>query len=139
MVLGKRILAVDYGSKNIGLAVSDPLGVTIQPLPSIPNAGKRNFLDRLSALISELGIDELVLGMPVNMDGTKGDPAFRMEKLLQLLKIKFALPTTGVDERLSTVEATEYWKAMSLRRQKKYRTIDSLAAALILDRYLKET
>jgi putative Holliday junction resolvase len=139
MAPGKRTLSVDYGDKNIGLAVSDPLGVTIQPLPSIPNSGKKNFLDKLSTVISELGIEELVLGIPVNMDGTRGDAAIQMEKLLQLLIKRFEIPATGVDERLSTVEAMEYWKNMSLRRKKKYRTIDSLAAALILDRYLKET
>jgi putative Holliday junction resolvase len=139
MVLRNRILAVDYGSKNIGLAMSDPLGVTVQPLPSIPNSGKREFLDKLSALITELGIQELVLGMPVNMDGTKGDPAIRMEKLLEVLRNRFEIPAEGVDERLSTVEAMEYWKTMSPRHRKKYRTIDSLAAAMILERYLKET
>jgi putative Holliday junction resolvase len=135
----KRILAVDYGSKNIGLAMSDPLGVTVQPLPSIPNSGKKKFIDTLSVLIKDLGIQELVLGMPLNMDGTKGDPAIRMERLLEVLENRFEIPAAGVDERLSTIEAMEYWKAMSLRQRKKYRTIDSLAAALILDRFLKET
>jgi putative Holliday junction resolvase len=138
MALGKRVLSVDYGSKNIGLAVSDPLGLTVQPLPSIPNPGQKSLLDYLSTMISELGIQELILGMPFNMDGTTGEPAIRMEKLLHKLMKKLDIPATGVDERLSTVEAMEYWKNMSLRRQKKYRTIDSLAAALILERYLKE-
>jgi putative Holliday junction resolvase len=138
MAHGKRILAVDYGSKNIGIACSDDLALTVQPLPSIPNSGKKKFIDTLSVMIRELRIQELVLGMPVNMDGTKGEPALQMEKLLQLLQRTFKIPATGVDERLSTVEAMEYWRTLSPRRRKKYRTIDSLAAALILDRYLKE-
>ncbi len=132
----ERILAVDYGSKNIGLACSDNLGLTVQPLPSIPNTGRRNLMARLSAMISQLGIQKLVLGIPVNMDGTKGDPAIRMEELLLAMQSKLSIPTTGVDERLSTVEAAEFWNTMSPRRRKRYRTIDSLAAALILERYL---
>ena len=138
MAAGKRVLAIDYGSKNIGLACSDDLGLTVRPLPSIPNSGKKDLIERLSAMISVYEIRELVLGMPVNMDGTRGDPAVRMEKLLQLLRNTFKIPATGVDERLSTVEAMDFWNVMSPRRRKKYRTIDSLAAALILERYLKE-
>jgi putative Holliday junction resolvase len=89
-------------------------------------------------LVQSMDIQEAVLGMPVNMDGTRGDAFLRMEQLLQLLRNRLEIPVTGIDERLSTVEALEYWKSMNSRRQKKYRTIDSLAAALILDRYLKE-
>jgi putative holliday junction resolvase len=136
---GKRILAIDYGSKNIGLACSDDLALTVQPLPSIPNSGKKDLIRKLSSMIAEMGIQELVLGMPVNMDGTRGDPALRMEKLLQVLGTTLKIPAAGVDERLSSVEAMEFWRTLSPRRKKKYRTIDSLAAALILERYLKET
>lgn len=85
-----------------------------------------------------MGIREAVLGMPVNMDGTHGDAFLRMEQLLTVLDARLEIPVTGIDERLSTVEASEFWNTLSPRRQKKYRTIDSLAAALILDRYLKE-
>lgn len=138
MTAGKRVLAIDYGSKNIGFACSDDLGLTVHPLPSIQNSGKRDLIEKLSEMISELGIRELVLGLPVNMDGTLGNPAVRMERLLQTLQNKFTIPATGVDERLSTVEAMDFWRTMSTRRRKKYRTVDSLAAALILERYLKE-
>jgi putative holliday junction resolvase len=135
---GKRILAIDYGSKNIGLACSDALGLTVQPLPSILNSGQRDLVRRMRELVQSMDIQEVVLGMPVNMDGTRGDAFLRMEQLLQLLRNRLEIPVTGIDERLSTVEALEYWNSMNSRRQKKYRTIDSLAAALILDRYLKE-
>jgi putative Holliday junction resolvase len=133
-----RILAVDYGEKNIGLACSDELGLTVHPLPSMPNLGKRDLLKRLRATVGTMGIQELVLGIPLNMDGTRGRSVARMERLMDTLRAALKIPLTGVDERLSTVEALPLWRDMSPRRQKKYRTVDSLAAALILERYLKD-
>jgi len=133
-----RLLAVDYGERNIGLACSDELGLTVQPLPSIPNTGRNSFVKKLRTMVHTMGIQRLVIGMPVNMDGTIGDSAIRMEQLLEQLRHTLQIPATAFDERLSTVEAMEFWKGMSLRRQKKYRTIDSLSAALILERYLRE-
>ncbi len=135
---GKRVLSIDYGEKNIGLACSDELGLTVQPLPSIPNSGRRDFAGKLRTMVQSLSIQELVLGVPVNMDGTRGGPALRMEELGEELQKRLKLPVIGVDERLSTVEALEFWQKMSPRRQKRYRTVDSLAAALILERYLRE-
>jgi len=85
-----------------------------------------------------MDIRELILGIPLNMDGSRNESVLRMERWMRILQNALSLPLTGVDERLSTVEATEYWRQMNLRQQKKYRTVDSLAAALILERYLKE-
>jgi putative holliday junction resolvase len=135
---GRRILAIDYGTKNIGLACSDELRITVQPLPSIPNSGRRDLIKKLKGMIQTMAIQEAVLGLPVNMDGSRGKAFIRMEELMEVLQNGLRIPIAGVDERLSTVEALEFWQSMSPRRQKKYRTIDSLAAALILERYLKE-
>jgi putative holliday junction resolvase len=135
---GRRILAVDYGSKNIGLACCDELGITVRPLPSIPNSGKHDLIRKLQTLIETLDIQELVLGMPLNMDGTRGHAHTQMEQRMKALSKSLKIRANGVDERLSTVEALEIWESMSPRQQKKYRTVDSLAAALILERYLKE-
>ncbi len=132
------MLAVDYGHKNIGLAYSDELGLTVQPMPSIVNRGVRDLIIKLRTTIQSLDIQELVLGIPVNMNGTRGEAAIRMEELMDTLKTKLKIPLHGVDERLSTMEALEVWKGMSSRQQKRYRTVDSLAAAFILERYLKE-
>jgi putative holliday junction resolvase len=134
-----RILAIDYGKKYIGLAYSDEMGLTVQPMPSMPNRGMRDFLNKLRTTIREMDIRELVMGIPINMNGTRGDAVIRMEELMDTLKVKLEIPLRGVDERLSTVEAMEFWKEMSTRQQKRYRTVDSLAAALILERYLKES
>ncbi len=133
-----RILAVDYGSKNIGMAYSDEVGITIQPMPSLPNLGLKDFVKKLRGAVQSLEIRQLILGMPLNMDGTQGDAFARMQQLMEILKGKLEIPLHGMDERLSTVEAAEIWKDLSRKQQKKYRTIDSLAAALILERYLKE-
>ena len=135
---GKRILAIDYGTKNIGLACCDELGITVRPLPSIPNSGKRFLIRKLQMMIETMGIQELVLGMPLNMDGTRGHAHTQMEQRMEALSNSLKIRANGVDERLSTVEALEIWERMSPRQQKKYRTVDSLAAALILERYLKE-
>jgi putative holliday junction resolvase len=139
MDLPGRILAVDYGEKNIGLAYSDELGLTVQPLPSLPNLGRKDFLKRLKEIIVGMEIRRLVLGIPVNMDGTRGDAVIHMEQILKSMKTALNLPLVGVDERLSTVEALEFWRDMRPKQQKKYRTVDSLAAACILERYLKES
>lgn len=133
-----RILAVDYGEKNIGLAYCDELGLTVQPMPSIPNFGTANFLKRLKAVVHTLGIREIVLGIPLKMDGTQGDAALRMQKLREALQGSLKIPISGFDERLSTVEALEIWRGMNKKQQKKYRSVDSLAAAFILERHLKE-
>jgi putative holliday junction resolvase len=134
-----RILSIDYGTKTIGLAYSDELGMTVQPLPSIANCGRKDLIAKLKALILELNIYELVLGMPIKLDGTRGDSAIRMEEIMKRIKTGLNIPLIGIDESLSTVEALEFWNNMSPRQQKKYRTVDSLAAAMILERYLKES
>ena len=81
-----RILAVDYGEKNIGLAYCDALGLTVQPMPSMPNCGTANLLKKLRAIRHTLDIQEIVLGIPFKMDGTRGDAALHMEQLMEELK-----------------------------------------------------
>ena len=85
-----------------------------------------------------MDIRELIFGIPLNMNGSRNDAVVKMEKVMHSLENVLDVPLHGVDERLSTVEAMDYWKRMTSRQQKKYRTVDSLAAALILERYLKE-
>ena len=138
MISQGRILAVDYGKTNIGLACSDELRLTVQPLTSLPNLGKKDFLQQIRDLTEKLDIRELVLGMPLRMDGSRGDAAEAMEKISRSLSGTLQLPVLETDERLSTVEAMEIWRGMSPKQKKRYRTVDSLAAALILERHMKE-
>jgi putative Holliday junction resolvase len=132
-----KVLALDYGTKNVGLACCDELGVTVRPLASIPNTGRRNLIARLRTVIEENRIQSLVVGIPRNMDGSSGDSANRVERFMAALRQELRLPLSGVDERLSTVEAQEVWNEMRPRQQRKYRTVDSLAAAFILERFLR--
>ena len=134
-----RILALDYGSKNVGLASNDELGVVVRPLPSIPNRSRRDLLNRLRTVVRENAIDSLLIGLPLNMDGTSGEAVERVRHFAAFLAQELGLPLREFDERLSTVEAMEMWRCMSARRQRRYRTVDSLAAAFILERFLKET
>jgi putative Holliday junction resolvase len=134
-----RVLAIDYGTRNVGLATSDELGVAVRPLLSLPNLGKRDLLKRLRTVIDELGIEAIVVGLPVNMDGSSGEAVDRIRRFARIVKQEFDLPLHEVDERLSTIEAAEIWKTMGERQRKKYRTLDSLAAAFILQRHLGES
>jgi putative Holliday junction resolvase len=104
----------------------------------LPNTGKKDFLMRMGALTESLELRELVVGMPVRMDGSRGDAALAMEKIRRSLEGTLKLAVTEIDERLSTVEALEIWREMTPRQQRKYRTVDSLAAALILERFIGE-
>jgi putative Holliday junction resolvase len=133
-----RILAIDYGTKHIGLACSDELRLTVQPLPSLRLISRRDLVARLRPVIKDNDIRELVIGSPLNMDGSPGCLVPQVESLAGTLSREFGLPLQLVDERLSTIEAEELWRGLSTGRKRKYRTIDSLSAALILERYLKE-
>jgi putative pre-16S rRNA nuclease len=132
-----KVLALDYGTKNVGLACCDELGVTVRPLASIPNTSRRNLVARLRTVIEEHGIQSLVVGIPRNMNGSFGESANQVERFIAALRRELGLPLSSVDERLSTVEAQEVWNEMSPRQQRKYRTVDSLAAAIILERFLR--
>jgi putative Holliday junction resolvase len=134
-----RILALDYGHKNVGLACCDEMGVTVRPLPSVPNRGRRDLVGRLRCAVLEHRIERIVVGIPFNMDGSSGEAVRRIEHVMEYLRTELSLPMDGMDERLSTTEAAEIWREMSLRQQGRYRTVDSLAAAMILQRYLEES
>lgn len=120
------------------MACCDELGVAVQPLPSFGRRGRRDLLLRLRSFVEENDIREVVVGIPLNMDGSPGDAVRRVERFMDALRDQLRLPLHGVDERLSTVEALEVWRTMSPRQQQRYRTVDSLAAAFILKRYLEE-
>jgi putative holliday junction resolvase len=132
-----RVLALDYGTKNIGVAFCDEMRVTVQPLPSFARRGKADLAGRLRSFVDDNQIQEVVVGMPLNMDGTPGDAVRRVERFMESLRELLKVPLHGIDERLSTMEALEIWRGMSARQQRRYRTVDSLAAALILERYLE--
>jgi putative Holliday junction resolvase len=138
IVKSGRILALDYGRRRVGAAVCDEMGIAVRPIPALPNEGRSGIVPLIRKLVEQHEIRRLVVGLPVNMDGTTGDSADQARKFMQVLQSELKLPLTEVDERLTTVEAEALWREMSPRQQKRYRSVDSLAAALILQRFLEE-
>ena len=131
-----RIMALDVGSRTIGIACSDALLMTAQGIETIRRTSLENDFKRLSELIAEYEVHELVVGMPKNMNGTKGDRAEKTEEFVEKMKAVIDLPVTFWDERLSTVMAERQLIAADVSRKKRKGVIDKMAAVVILQGYL---
>ena len=131
-----RIMALDVGSRTIGIACSDALLMTAQGIETIRRTSLENDFNRLRELISEYEVHELVVGMPKNMNGTKGDRAEKTEEFVEKMKTVIDLPITFRDERLSTVMAERQLIAADVSRKKRKGIIDKMAAVVILQGYL---
>ena len=131
-----RIMALDVGSRTIGIACSDALLMTAQGIETIRRTSLENDFKRLSELISEYEVHELVVGMPKNMNGTKGDRAEKTEEFVEKMKAVIDLPVTFWDERLSTVMAERQLIVADVSRKKRKGVIDKMAAVVILQGYL---
>ncbi|WP_295996913.1 Holliday junction resolvase RuvX [uncultured Veillonella sp.] len=131
-----RIMALDVGSRTIGIACSDALLMTAQGIETIRRTSLENDFSRLRELISEYEVHELVVGMPKNMNGTKGDRAEKTEEFVEKMKTVIDLPVTFWDERLSTVMAERQLIAADVSRKKRKGIIDKMAAVVILQGYL---
>lgn len=131
-----RIMALDVGSRTIGIACSDALLMTAQGIETIRRTSLENDFNRLRELISEYEVHELVVGMPKNMNGTKGERAEKTEEFVEKMKAVIDLPVTFWDERLSTVMAERQLIAANVSRKKRKGVIDKMAAVVILQGYL---
>lgn len=131
-----RIMALDVGSRTVGIACSDALLMTAQGIETIRRTSLENDFNRLRELISEYEVHELVVGMPKNMNGTKGDRAEKTEEFVEKMKTVIDLPVTFWDERLSTVMAERQLIAADVSRKKRKGIIDKMAAVVILQGYL---
>lgn len=134
-----RIMGLDYGSKTVGVAVSDPLGITAQTVETITreNEGKlRKTCSRIEELIGEYEIETIVLGYPKNMNNTLGERAEKTEAFQAMLIRRTGLPVILWDERLTTVQSERILIESGVRREKRKAVIDSVAAGLILQGYL---
>lgn len=138
-----RLLGLDVGSKTVGVAVSDPLGITAQEVETIPiDESKFNFgIKRIKRLVREYEIDGFVLGLPKNMDGSDGPSVARSKSYGERLTKKFSLPVYYNDERLTTKQADclLIQEAGIHDRTKRKKVIDQMAAVLILQNYLDKT
>jgi len=131
-----RIMALDVGSRTIGIACSDALLMTAQGIETIRRTSLENDFNRLRELISEYEVHELVVGMPKNMNGTTGERAEKTEEFVEKMKAVIDLPVTFWDERLSTVMAERQLIAADVSRKKRKGVIDKMAAGVILQGYL---
>ncbi len=131
-----RILALDVGSKRIGLAVSDGLGITAQGLGVIQRRTLEMDLEALRKTVSENEISSLLIGLPLNMNGTVGEKALEVKELGEILQKELGLPVEYQDERLSTKAVEGTLISADVRRSKRRQVVDKLAAAYILQGYL---
>ena len=131
-----RIMALDVGCRTIGIACSDALLMTAQGIETIRRTSLENDFNRLRELISEYEVHELVVGMPKNMNGTKGERAEKTEEFVEKMKAVIDLPVIFWDERLSTVMAERQLIAADVSRKKRKGVIDKMAAVVILQGYL---
>ena len=134
-----RIMGLDYGSKTVGVAVSDALGITAQGVETIRRKSEkrlRQTLARIDARIEEYQVESIVLGFPKNMNNTIGNRAEKSLEFQKILKKRTGLPVVMWDERLTTVEAYQTMKETKVRREDRKKYVDELAAMFILQGYL---
>jgi putative Holliday junction resolvase len=132
-----RILSIDFGEKRIGLAVSDALGITAQGLETVFNTGIKTFLEDLARVCREYSVGEIVIGLPVNMDGSQGPKAKQALAVAEKIKEALKIPVHTWDERLSSRQANRLMIEEGLSRKKQKANSDRLAATLILQSYLE--
>jgi putative Holliday junction resolvase len=131
-----RILALDHGTKRIGVAVSDETRTIAQPLEFISAEPFANFLARLRQLIQDKEIELILVGLPRNMDGSYGPAALKVQTFIAVLKDAVVVPIQTLDERLTSVQANRILIQGGVRRDKRKEKVDKMAAAILLQSYL---
>lgn len=134
-----RVMGLDYGSKTVGVAISDPLGFTAQGIETIQRKEEnklRQTLARIESLVKEYEVNEIVLGFPKNMNNTIGDRAEKTLEFKEMLERRTKIPVVMWDERLTTVEAERTLIESKVRREDRKKYVDKIAAVFILQGYL---
>lgn len=131
-----RILGIDWGERRVGVALSDPLGITAQPLAFLPGGNEGDLLDALARLVEEREVERVVVGVPLHMSGARGARARKTEAFMARLAKRLSVPVEGWDERLSTAAAERSLREMGLSGKKRRRKLDVASAQLILQGYL---
>ncbi len=133
-----RVLGIDYGDSRVGTAITDELGITAQGLETILNDGKdKKVLARLEEIINKYQVSIIVIGMPINMDGSKTERAQKTEGFIHKLKCKFnKISIKVVDERLTTVQAHRTMNELGIKSKNKKNIVDTISAVYILETYI---
>lgn len=128
-----RVLAVDPGSVRVGLAISDPLRITAQPLDVVP---AERAVEEIVRVCDDFGVEEIIVGLPTTESGTEGEPAAGARNLAASLEQRTGLRVTPIDERYTTRMAEQVLIDAGLRRRRRRQTVDKVAAAVLLRGYL---
>lgn len=131
-----RILGLDPGEKRIGVAVTDPLGVTAQGIAVITYRRLDEALEKIEIICRRFAVEKIVVGNPLNMNGTAGPASKQAVRLAGILQKKLELPVEMIDERLTSVSAEKTLISGGLSRKNRRKLTDKLAAVLILEQYL---
>jgi putative Holliday junction resolvase len=131
-----RILALDHGTKRIGVAVSDELKMIAQPLEFVPAEPLPAFVDRLKVLLAEKEVELVLVGMPRNMNGTYGPAAAKVQEFITHLQEAISVPIKTWDERLTSAQANRLLIEGNVRREKRKEKVDKMAAAILLQSFL---
>ncbi|HYG35111.1 MAG TPA: Holliday junction resolvase RuvX [Clostridia bacterium] len=131
-----RILALDHGTKRIGIAISDELKMIAQPLEFVPADPFADFLGRLKEILQAKEVELILVGMPRNMNGSYGPAALKVEEFVAALKTAVTIPIKTWDERLTTAQANRFLIQGNVRRDKRKEKVDKMAAAILLQSYL---
>ena len=132
-----RLLGLDVGSKTIGLAVSDPLGITAQGLPTYRRQNKRLDFEFLANLVAQFEVREIVVGLPLRMSGAEGTQSEKMRLFAEELRKRSQLPVHLWDERLTSAEANRLLRETDLSIEKRGKAVDRMAAILILQGWME--
>src|SRR6185503_3889292 len=131
-----RILALDHGTKRIGVAISDEMKMIAMPLEFIPAEPFADFLARLKELLREKQVETVLVGMPRNMDGSYGPAALKVQEFVTVLKDAIVIPVKTWDERLTSAQANRFLIQANVRRDERKEKVDKTAAAILLQSYL---
>ena len=131
-----RVLALDHGTKRIGIAIADPTGTLAQPVGYWPMEPFAAFMERLRGLLVEKEVALILVGMPRNMDGSYGPAAQLVDQFVSVLRTALTVPVRTWDERLTSVQANRLLIEGGMRRDKRKQKVDSVAAAVLLQSYL---
>jgi putative Holliday junction resolvase len=135
-----RVMALDYGGRGVGVAISDELQLTVRPLTTIRREKRRysEVIKRIGELVAENEIATLVVGLPLNMDGSRGAAVERVESFISDLRRSISIPIVTVDERLTSREADRILREMGVGMRERRERSDEYAASVILQDYIDE-
>lgn len=135
-----RILGIDYGEARAGIAITDELNITSQGLKTIEHKGNdKILLQELDKILAQYNVETIVVGMPINMNGTKGPRVEKTEKFIHKLKCKYnKIKIETVDERLTTVQAYRTMNDLEVNKKKKRQIVDTISAVYILEVYINK-